>query len=258
MVVSGGGPYVVLDDYLISHYDLATLLQHSPANLLLSQLLSQDHFLADRISRAEDIQVTYSGWLYYLHIASIVMCVCRYSTEADSMFLLLLVLGYHLGFFLSLNYFPRFFSTVAIWLSPMAWAAACILAAMCREVDSYYELLVLHAGVSYARRVATGVIVFEQRIRRSRLHYWTCRLYSLLSGLLIVVVCRWSPFLSDRFLDGMSGSQVLAAVVMAGATHIAWYSLISYAYHMVVWQEHMRDGVAIWVVRHGTVCAKLY
>ncbi|KAJ2762808.1 hypothetical protein IWQ57_005710, partial [Coemansia nantahalensis] len=49
-----------------------------------------------------------------------------------------------------------------------------------------------------------------------------------------------------------------AAMLVSGGTHALWYSFISYAYHLIVWKEYLRDGLAVWVVGDSAMCTKLY
>ncbi|KAJ2495429.1 Leucyl-tRNA synthetase, mitochondrial, partial [Coemansia sp. RSA 2052] len=42
-------------------------------------------------------------------------------------------------------------------------------------------------------------------------------------------------------------------MLVSGGTHVVWYSFISYAYHMVVWKEYLREGLAVWVVGNSAM-----
>ncbi|KAJ2775215.1 hypothetical protein IWQ56_000212 [Coemansia nantahalensis] len=150
-------------------------------------------------------------------------------------------------------------------------------------------LLLMHCFVWYARRTVIGVTVFECKIRASTCAHWIHRLYSVLAALAIVLAWKTLTYASavwDRHHaatpagGGSSSSsgggqcrdsygwmgrrgivglaRLGAAMLVSGGTHALWYSFISYAYHLIVWKEYLRDGLAVWVVGDSAMCTKLY
>ncbi|KAJ1831621.1 hypothetical protein IWW55_005426 [Coemansia sp. RSA 2706] len=209
---------------------------------------------------------------------------------------LCVVLSYHLLFFVSLNYQSVWFEQTVIFYSPFAWAAIWLLvfvgdqeisAVAVVDMNGPYRgmlerrvgplaLLLMHVFVWYMRRTVIGITVFERRIRASAYANWSHRLYSVLAALAIVVVWQWYPRVAGAFVGCGSSSEhslllVWAAerdqvgifrlamvMLVSGTTHVLWYSFISYAYHLVVWKDYLREGLALWVVDDSVMCTKLH
>ncbi|KAJ1731067.1 hypothetical protein LPJ61_002710 [Coemansia biformis] len=143
-------------------------------------------------------------------------------------------------------------------------------------------LLLMHCFIWYTRRTVIGVAVFERRIRASPNAHWTHRIYSVLAGLAIVLAWRAYPYASacwrlcwDAAHSGVGERRASlrewadergtvgllrlgTAMLVSGGTHALWYSFISYAYHLVVWKDYLREGLAVWVIGDSAMCTKLY
>ncbi|KAJ2846396.1 Leucyl-tRNA synthetase, mitochondrial, partial [Coemansia erecta] len=137
-------------------------------------------------------------------------------------------------------------------------------------------LLLMHVFIWYTRRTVIGVAVFERKTRASLAAYWMHRMYSVLAALIIVLVWKWYPLVSAGFdLYGYSTARqmvagklvrewaaerpmipwlrLLTTMLVSGGIHVVWYSFISYAYHMIVWKQYLRDGLVVWVVQDGAM-----
>ncbi|KAJ1955540.1 hypothetical protein EC988_001824 [Linderina pennispora] len=299
-------PLVVLDDYFVKR-NLFSQLKHSTHDIrflggyfevssgspFLTKFFSTEHIIAQQWMRTADTQITYSWWLYAVHLAALLLLVFAYLASLSSAPLvyslgtlpsicLLLVVSYHVCFFLALNYKPTWFERTVIFHSPFAWAAAWLLV-LCNDSALAVpptSLLAIHVFIWYVRRTAIGIVVFERKIRASSVLHWSHRAYSLVAPILIAWAWKWYPCLSVSWdLSGYSPTrdlldqrvvrqwaaereiptvQLLAAMAMAGGLHVVWYSFISYAYHMVVWKDYLREGLAVWVVSDGAMCTKLF
>ncbi|KAJ2520618.1 hypothetical protein H4217_001923 [Coemansia sp. RSA 1939] len=147
-------------------------------------------------------------------------------------------------------------------------------------------LLAMHVFVWYMRRTVIGVTVFERKSRASLLSYRCYRVYTALAAPLIVIAWKLYPYAAVGWWHASSSSsssfsrgridtgglfhdmpvdrvaigraRLLVTMAVSGATHVLWYSFISYAYQVVVWKDYMREGVVIWVVGDVTVCTKLH
>ncbi|KAJ2709147.1 hypothetical protein H4R19_004400 [Coemansia spiralis] len=262
-----------------------------------ARLFASTHAVLRRWVRAPAVQVTYSGWLYNTHLAVIGAVGARYvsglmtaplaqSVGTLANMCLLLVLSYHVAFFAALNYRPGWFERTVLFHSPFAWAAIWLLVfagddpraagAPGGPVQSQLDrrvgplaLLLMHCFVWWMRRTVIGVTVFECRVRASPRAHWTHRLYSLLAALAIALAWKVYPYASASWdlrpsLASYAGSGELglvrlgAAMLVSGSTHALWYSFISYAYHLVIWKDYLRDGLAIWVVGDSAMCTKLH
>ncbi|KAJ2007136.1 hypothetical protein GGI04_000044 [Coemansia thaxteri] len=141
-------------------------------------------------------------------------------------------------------------------------------------------LFLMHMFIWYKRRTVIGIAVFERKIRASSLTYWSHRAYSMLAALGIALVWKWYPCLSvcwdlyrysatrdlincrlvrlwaaERTM--ITWPRMVVTMLASGGTHVGWYSFISYAYHMVVWKEYLREGLAVWVIGNNAMCTKL-
>ncbi|KAJ2162634.1 hypothetical protein GGF46_000507 [Coemansia sp. RSA 552] len=234
-------PLVILDDFFVRNELVAAILQSDDADWakgdfielpasspFARRLFSATHSALRRWVRTDDVQITYSSWLYYTHLLFIAAVGARllagltaaplvYSLSTLTSICLVLVLSYHVSFFLSLNYHPTWFEQASIYHSPFAWAAIWLLVFFGddREVSTVaivdldgpvrsmldrrvgpLALLLMHVFVWYMRRTVIGVTVFERKIRASLCAYWFHRLYSVLAALAIVLAWRWAPYLS--------------------------------------------------------------
>ncbi|KAJ2783462.1 hypothetical protein H4R18_001671 [Coemansia javaensis] len=319
----GRRPLVILDDFFVKDDVVSAIarggqlgvggdcLEMPSENPFVKRLLSSTHVALRHWVRSDDVRVTYSGWLYNAHLAIIAAVAARYAAGlagaplAHSLgtlasICLAVVLGFHVLFFVSLNFRPAWFGHAVFFHSPFAWAAAWLLvfvgdgdgvsgvavagrgpvrSALDRRVGPA-ALLLMHVFVWYTRRTVIGIAVFERKICASAYLYWTHRLYSVAAALVIVLVWKAYPYapacwylyrgaglaesgargLLRDWTDerGMVGLLRLgAAMLVSGGTHAMWYSFISYAYHMVVWRERLRDGLAVWVVGDRAMCTRL-
>ncbi|KAI8324650.1 hypothetical protein GQ54DRAFT_54557 [Martensiomyces pterosporus] len=327
--------FVILDDYFVkddlfsapdrTDIDIRTLggyFEVASGSPFLAKFFSTKHIISEKWMRTADIQITYSRWLYYAHLAIIALVAAKYvdglsaeplvySLGSFGNICLLLVLSYHVLFFFSLNYRPAWFEQTVIFHSPFAWAAIWLLilhgdhgasptsassgakhpgasaqllgvgtagGAVHTFLDrrvSAAMLLLMHAFIWYMRRTVIGVVVFERKIRAASFTHWSHRFYSVLAALFISLLWKWYPYLSvcwdlyrypaardlvdqkfvlewvgERHMIGWAG--MVGTMLVAGGTHILWYSFISYAYHMIMWKEYLREGLAIWVVSAAT------
>ncbi|KAJ1858935.1 hypothetical protein GGH12_001095 [Coemansia sp. RSA 1822] len=316
-------PLVILDDYFVKDGQLSAILESGDGvdiawaskgdyfeipsdNPFIKRLLST-HTTLRRWTRTSAIQVTYSTWLYNIHLAIIAAVGARllsgltaapliYSLGTLVTICLSVVLSYHMLFFISLNYHPAWFEHTVVFYSPFAWAAIWLLVFIgdnqetstvaVVDMDGPFRglldrrvgplaLLLMHIFVWYMRRTVIGITVFERKVRASSYEHWSHRLYSVLAALAIVFLWRWYPHFT--FWDGRMGDlerkphrewadersrigvlRLLAAMIASGGTHAMWYSFISYAYHMVVWKDYLREGLAVWVVDDSVMCTKLH
>ncbi|KAJ2525985.1 60S ribosomal protein L3, partial [Coemansia sp. RSA 1937] len=312
-------PLVILDDYFVKDGQLSELLESNNGidiawaskgdyfeipsdNPFIKRLLST-HTTLRRWTRTSAIQVTYSTWLYNIHLAIIAAVGARllsgltaapliYSLGTLVTICLCVVLSYHTLFFVSLNYRPVWFEHTVVYFSPFAWAAIWLLVCIgdretstvaVVDMDGPFRglldrrvgplaLLLMHIFVWYMRRTVIGITVFERKVRASAFENWSHRMYSVLAALAIVFVWRIYPYLAT-FWDGHVSDmerkppreladersqigvlRLIAAMLASGGTHAIWYSFISYAYHMVVWKEYLREGLAVWVVDDSSHC----
>ncbi|KAJ1965503.1 hypothetical protein GGI12_000725 [Dipsacomyces acuminosporus] len=143
--------FVVLDDYFVND-DLLSALDSTDVDIhtsggyfevasgspFLTRFFSAKHIITGKWVRTEDVQITYSRWLYYTHLAIIALVAAKYadalsigplvySLGSFSNICLLLVLSYHVLFFFSLNYRPGWFEQTVIFHSPFSWAAIWLL-----------------------------------------------------------------------------------------------------------------------------------
>ncbi|KAJ1723761.1 Transcription factor spt8 [Coemansia erecta] len=338
----GDRPFVILDDYFVRDEFLSSLHQNIDTSELgitpsdngkyfeidsgtpfLKHLLT--HLSSGRWLRSNDVRITYSRWLYCMHVGIIASVTAKYISGLSlggggsggslvhalgtlGNICLLLVLSFHLVFFVALNFRPRWFEVTVVFHSPFAWAAIWLMiiqgdrheidvadgrargaagehwavSALSRRVGPL-GLLLMHVFIWYTRRTVIGVAVFERKTRASLAAYWMHRIYSILAALFIVLVWRWYPLVTAGVFNlqeqysaagqatigklvresaaaerGMIGwLRILATMVIAGGFHVAWYSFISYAYHMIVWKQYLRDGLAVWVTQEGAMCTKL-
>ncbi|KAJ2357937.1 hypothetical protein GGF43_001156 [Coemansia sp. RSA 2618] len=319
-------PLVILDDYFVKDGQLSTLLESDEGvdiawaskgdyfeipsdSPFIKQLLST-HTALRRWTRTGAIQVTYSSWLYNIHLAIIAAVGARllsgltaapliYSLGTLATMCLCVVLSYHVLFFVSVNYRPAWFEQTVVFYSPFAWAAIWLLVFVgdthetstvaVVDMDGPFRglldrrvgplaLLLMHVFVWYMRRTVIGVTVFERKVRASSCAHWSHRLYSVLAALAIAFVWAWYPHVASCW-DGLAQAGALerkpprewadersrigvfrlaAAMLASGGTHALWYSFISYAYHMVVWKDYLREGLAVWVVDDSVMCTKLH
>ncbi|KAJ1850884.1 hypothetical protein LPJ73_003243 [Coemansia sp. RSA 2703] len=327
-------PFVILDDYFVKDEFLSSLHQNiDPSELgmtpsdngkyyeidsgtpFLKHLLI--HLSSGRWIRSGDVRITYSRWLYCAHVAIIASVTAKYISGLSvgplvqalgtlGNICLLLVLSFHLVFFVALNFRPLWFEVTVVFHSPFAWAAIWLMiiqgdrheidmldarprgaagehwavSALSRRVGPL-GLLLMHVFIWYTRRTVIGVAVFERKTRASLAAYWMHRIYSILAALAIVLVWKWYPLMTAGFNlnEHYSGAdqpmvgklvresaaersmigwlRMLATMAISGGIHVAWYSFISYAYHMIVWKQYLRDGLAVWVTQEGAMCTKL-
>ncbi|KAJ2617596.1 hypothetical protein H4S08_000237 [Coemansia sp. RSA 1365] len=325
-------PLVILDDYFVKEGLLSALLQSDAANLdipwaakgdyfeipsgdpFIKELFSSTHTALRQWTRTDDVRITYSSWLYNIHLGIVATVAARFiagitsaplvqSLGAMSNICLSLILSYHMVFFVALNYQPIWFEKTVIFHSPFAWAAIWLLvffgdsqetsgAAAAVAFPSPIRglldrrvgplaLLLMHVFVWYMRRTVIGIAVFERKIRAASWAHWFHRIYSVLAALFIVLAWRCYPYvfaywgrhtllagdnvagqkmlrewLDDR--EEISILRLIATMMVSGGIHALWYSFISYAYHMVMWREYMREGLAVWAVGDSVMCTKLH
>ncbi|KAJ2382440.1 hypothetical protein H4S02_005748 [Coemansia sp. RSA 2611] len=327
-----GRPLVVLDDYFVKGDPFRLLQQASQQDSdstttntcapnngyfefdsgspFLKELLARHSIIPENWMQTDDVRITYSHRLHRTHLAIIALLAAKYvagltagplvySFGTLSNICLLLVLSYHVLFFVALNYRPGWFEWTAVFLSPFAWAGVWLLLIQGdnHEADlalpaegalrvfldrriGPLALFMMHMFIWYSRRTVIGIAVFERKIRASSLMYWSHRVYSMLAALAIALAWKWYPCFSvcwDLYMYSTTGDLVncklvrlwaaersmigwprmLATMLASGGTHVVWYSFISYAYHMVVWKEYLREGLAVWVVGNSAMCTKL-
>ncbi|KAJ1969221.1 hypothetical protein IWQ62_000766 [Dispira parvispora] len=129
------------------------------------------------------------------------------------------------------------------------------------------------------RRNMHGIVIFQRSTQCSYLVCWIYRLYCLLCPSLVIVLWQWYPVLlatwnvrsyntQDSLTTVMahkihltpSGPNVvyMALVgVVAGISHITWYSFLSFSYHSVYWKTYLREGIVVWICGPQTVASKL-
>ncbi|KAJ2747996.1 hypothetical protein GGI20_000083 [Coemansia sp. BCRC 34301] len=325
-----GRPLVVLDDYFVkgdpfrllqlaSKQDCDSAAACEPNSGYfefdsrcphLKELLSRHSIIPEQWMQTDDVRITYSHRLHRTHLGIIALLAVKYVaglTAGPLMYTfgtlsnicLLLVLTYHVLFFVALNYRPKWFELTVVFLSPFAWAGIWLLLIQgdSHEADATLPvegalrvfldrrigplaLFLMHMFIWYSRRTVIGIAVFERKIRASAMTYWSHRVYSMFAALAIALAWKWYPCFSvswdlyrysatwdlvncklvrmwaaERSMIGWP--RMLATMLVSGGTHVVWYSFISYAYHMVVWKEYLREGLAVWVVGNSAMCTKL-
>ncbi|KAJ2033794.1 hypothetical protein H4S03_005420 [Coemansia sp. S3946] len=321
-----GRPLVVLDDYFVKGdpFKLLQLASDSTTTCVsnsgyfefdsgspfLKELLARHSIIPEHWMKTDDVRITYSDRLQRSHLAIITLLAAKYVAGLTagplvymfgtlSNICLLLVLSYHVLFFVALNYRPGWFEWTVVFLSPFAWAGVWLLLIQgdSHEADlalpaagalrvfldrriGPLALSMMHMFIWYSRRTVIGIAVFERKIRASSFTYWSHRVYSMLAALVIALAWKWYPCFSvcwDLFTYSTTRDLVncrivsmwaaeramigwprmLATMMVSGGTHVVWYSFISYAYHMIVWKEYLREGLAVWVVGNSAMCTKL-
>ncbi|KAI7829097.1 hypothetical protein BX661DRAFT_181372 [Kickxella alabastrina] len=292
-----GAPFVILDDYFVKA-DLLASLQHqlntcdirirlSPngghieipqGNPFLQRLFSKSNHLTHTATpwmRTPDVRITYSRWLYYTHAAIIVSLMSKYIAGLGAGPLvytlgtlgnlcMALVVSFHVGFYLSLNWRPRWFEKTVVFHSPFAWAAIWLLimqgednATMAVGRQQQYRsgavggrdlwvvgaldrrigplgMLLMHVFVWYTRRTVIGVTVFERKTRASLAAHWTHRVCSVLAPLPILLAWKWYPLVSACCdLYGYSGARQIFSLFSGNGLVGEWAAERS----MIAWRK---------------------
>ncbi|KAJ1988851.1 hypothetical protein H4R33_002284 [Dimargaris cristalligena] len=156
----------------------------------------------------------------------------------------------------------------------------CPLPAQLQWLSSRWIAFALWWVLWVIRRNSFGVVMFQKASATpTRVKRMAYRLYCLICPCLVVLLWKWYPallatwdnprldanepivalLLQKIHLSRPDYSCLFMAIVgvLAGMSHIMWYSFLSFSYCAVYWKSYLREGVAVWLSGPQAVAGKL-